>query len=107
VEYLNVAEGAGPVDAIYNAMRKVLLQEYCEIQNLHLNDYKVRIIDSGSGTSSRTLVLIEFMNIKTQATFTTVGVSENIIDASFIALNDGIVYFLDFSQKADYPQSKQ
>ncbi len=107
VEYLNVAEGAGPVDSIYNAMRKVLLQEYCEIQNLHLNDYRVRIIDSGSGTSSRTLVLIEFLNIQTQATFTTVGVSENIIDASFIALNDGIVYFLDFSQKADYTESKR
>jgi len=98
--YLNVAEGSGPVDAIYNAMHAILLQRYSQIKNLKLNDYKVRIINSGMGTQSKTLVLIEFLNSDNANTFITVGVSENIIDASFIALNDAIVYFLDFSRKA-------
>ena len=97
----NVAEGNGPVDSIHNAMRKVLIEEYPQIQNLKLHDYKVRIIDSGLGTSSKTLVLIEFMHTQTQENFTTVGVSENIIEASFQALNDGIVYFLDFYKIGD------
>ena len=81
-------------------MHAILLQRYSQIKNLKLNDYKVRIINSGMGTQSKTLVLIEFLNSDNANTFITVGVSENIIDASFIALNDAIVYFLDFSRKA-------
>lgn len=86
------SEGLGPVDAIYNAIQTVLIVAYPEISGLKLNDYKVRIINSNLGTSAKTLVLIEFF--ANGNTFTTVGVSQNIIDASFQALNDGIKFFL-------------
>lgn len=90
----DISEGTGPVDAIHNTMYKILRNFYPDIKNLLLNDYKVRIIDSSNGTSAKTLVLIEFLNNKTQKLFTTVGVSENIIDASFQALNDGVKFYL-------------
>jgi 2-isopropylmalate synthase len=92
--FLNVAEGNGPVDAIYNAMHEVLMGINPKIKCLKLNDYKVRIVNSSLGTGAKTLVTIEFMNNQNQYVFTTVGASENIIDASFQALNDGIKYFL-------------
>ncbi len=92
--FLNVAEGNGPVDAIYNAMHEVLMGINPKIKSLKLNDYKVRIVNSSFGTGAKTLVTIEFMNNQNQSVFTTVGASENIIDASFQALNDGIKYFL-------------
>ena len=90
--FLKVAEGSGPVDAIYNAMQGVLKKVHKEIENIKLNDYKVRIINSNMGTGAKTLVTIEFT--LNSDTFTTVGVSENIIDASFQALNDGVKYYL-------------
>lgn len=92
--HLQVAEGQGPVDAMYNAMWRILIAVYPAIQNLKLNDYKVRIVNSGAGTGSTTLVLIEFLNRVTGQVFSTIGVSENIIDASFQALNDGVVFYL-------------
>lgn len=93
-EFLQVAEGNGPVDAMYNAMRKILTNAYPQIKDLKLNDYKVRIVNSNAGTGAKTLVLIEFLNQKTSQNFSTVGVSENIIDASFQALNDAVIYYL-------------
>lgn len=93
--YLQTAEGHGPVDSMYNAMWQILISAYPKIQKLKLNDYKVRIINSGAGTGSITLVLIEFLNQQSGQVFSTIGVSENIIDASFQALNDGVVFYLN------------
>jgi 2-isopropylmalate synthase len=93
-EFLEVAEGNGPVDSMYNALRRILIYSYPHIQSLKLNDYKVRIVNSSAGTGAKTLVLIEFANADTGNLFSTVGVSENIIDASFQALNDAVIYYL-------------
>jgi 2-isopropylmalate synthase len=79
---------------MYNAMRHILTNAYPQIHSLKLNDYKVRIVNSSAGTGSKTLVLIECINQKTGHIFSTVGVSDNIIDASFQALNDAVIYYL-------------
>ncbi|HAC63211.1 MAG TPA: citramalate synthase, partial [Cyanothece sp. UBA12306] len=73
---LEVAEGNGPVAALDLALRKALVNFYPEIAEFHLTDYKVRILDGGSGTSSKTRVLVESSNGKKR--WTTVGVSPNI-----------------------------
>ncbi|MBI5114221.1 citramalate synthase [Rhodoplanes serenus] len=88
---ISAAEGIGPVHALDLALRKDLgkYQEY--IQGLELTDYRVRILDGGTGAVTR--VLIESQD-ETGASWTTVGVSPNIIDASFQALMDSIVYKL-------------
>jgi 2-isopropylmalate synthase len=89
---LTVAEGGGPVNALDSALRKALIARYPEIAQVQLTDYKVRIIDGHSGTAARTRVLID----STDGTrdWSTVGVSGNIIDASWRALVDSIEYFL-------------
>jgi 2-isopropylmalate synthase len=89
-------EGDGPVNALDNALRKALLPFFPALKNMRLADYKVRIIDGGSGTAAKTRVLIT--STDGNATWSTVGVSCNIIDASWRALVDGIEYFL--SRKA-------
>ncbi|PSF37308.1 citramalate synthase [Aphanothece hegewaldii CCALA 016] len=92
VELLEVAEGNGPVSALDMALRKALVKFYPEIANFHLIDYKVRILDSGAGTSAKTRVLVESSN--GQNHWTTVGVSPNILDASYQAVVEGIEYGL-------------
>lgn len=87
-----VAEGNGPVNALDNAVRKALLQFYPDIVNLHLSDYKVRVIDERDATAAKVRVLIESTDY--QNTWTTVGVSENVIEASWEALMDSIRYGL-------------
>lgn len=86
------AEGDGPVDALDKALRKALTGLYPELNELRLEDYKVRILDSRSGTRARTRVLIESSDGKDA--WYTVGVSENIITASYQALVDSIEYML-------------
>lgn len=88
-----VAEGHGPVDALNNAMRKALDTAYPELNEVHLEDYKVRIIDGKLATSAYTRVLIESSD-KGGVKWNTVGVSENIITASYVALLDSIEYKL-------------
>ncbi len=88
---MSVAEGDGPVNALDIAMRKDLGKFQAEIEDLELTDFKVRILNGG--TAAITRVLIE-SNDATGARWWTVGVSENIIDASFQALMDSIVYKL-------------
>lgn len=88
-----VDEGDGPVNALDNALRKALTPFYPKVQIMRLADYKVRIIDSGSGTAAKTRVLIT--STDGNATWGTVGVSCNIIDASWKALVDGIEHFLN------------
>ncbi len=86
------AEGNGPVNALDNALRKALIQFYPDIQNIHLSDYKVRVIDEKDATAAKVRVLIESTDFKN--TWNTVGVSENIIEASWQALIDSIRYAL-------------
>lgn len=86
------AEGNGPVNAMDNALRKALEEFYPEIKKMKLIDYKVRVMDGKDGTAARVRVLITSQNAKKK--WGTVGVSENIIEASWIALVDSIEYGL-------------
>lgn len=88
----NAAEGNGPVNALDNALRKCLQQHYPGLQNVHLSDYKVRVLDEKDATAAKVRVLIESSDF--QNTWSTVGVSENIIEASWQALVDSIRYAL-------------
>ncbi len=89
---LMAAEGDGPINALDRALRKALERFYPEIAKIKLNDYKVRILDGEGGTSAKTRVLIESGDGNTS--WVTVGVSENIIEASWEALVDSVEYFL-------------
>ncbi len=84
--------GNGPVDALYKALRKVLNKFYPEIDKIHLTDYKVRVVDSQAGTASKVRVFIQFQD--EAHTWSTVGVSENIIEASWHALVEAVEYKL-------------
>ena len=90
-EIMSVAEGNGPVNALDGAMRKDIGRFAAYIEDLALVDFKVRILDGGTGAVTR--VLIESMDGKGRRWFT-VGVSPNIVDASFQALVDSITYKL-------------
>ncbi len=86
------AEGNGPVNALDNALRKALSSFFPEIKNMHLTDYKVRVLDGEEGTAAKVRVLIESSDGKNR--WSTVGVSTNIIEASWQALSDSFRYFL-------------
>lgn len=88
-----VAEGNGPVNALDKALRKALSRKYPSLKDIKLTDYKVRILTPSDGTQAVTRVQIESCDSKGNK-WTTIGVSENIVDASFRALNDGITYKL-------------
>ncbi len=93
-QYMTVAEGNGPVNALDAAMRKVLLSVYPSLDDLRLIDYKVRILTPGDGTRAITRVVIESGDGGNRENWSTVGVSPNIIDASYAALRDSIVFKL-------------
>ncbi len=95
-EILASAEGNGPVSALDSALRKALLSFYPSIAQFQLTDYKVRILDGREGTSAKTRVLIESSN--GQKRWTTVGVSTNILDASYQAVVEGLEYGLLLTQ---------
>ncbi|MBI4690482.1 MAG: citramalate synthase [Nitrospirae bacterium] len=86
------AIGSGPVNALDNALRKALSKYYPKLQDVKLHDYKVRVLEAGKGTSAKVRVLIESGDKKRK--WGTVGVSENIIEASWQALVDSIEYKL-------------
>ena len=86
------AEGNGPVNALDHALRKALEQFYPDLRSVRLLDYKVRVVDQGSGTGSVVRVLIE--STDGQRTWSTVGSSENIIEASWFALSDSLEHWL-------------
>ncbi len=90
-----VAEGNGPVNALDKALRKALLPVYPKLGDFQLADYKVRILDSTSGTAAITRVLIDTQNHHNR--WSTVGASENIIEASWLALVDSVEYGLRLS----------
>lgn len=91
-ETYTVAEGHGVVNALDKALRKALLPFFPKIEEVSLVDYKVRILDSGEATAAKTRVLI--VHTDGDSTWGTVGVSDSIIEASWIALTDGIDLFL-------------
>jgi len=93
------AEGDGPVDALNNALRKALVVHYPEIEELHLADYKVRILEPEKGTGAITRVLIDMQRHGKR--WSTVGASPNVIEASWMALVDGIEYGLNIVTKSD------
>ena len=86
------AEGNGPVNAIDTALRAALVRRYPQLERVHLTDYKVRILDSGSATGAVTRVLIDASD--GERSWTTIGVSANIIEASWRALEESLVYGL-------------
>ena len=85
-------EGNGPVSALDSALRKALRPFFPEVADMHLSDYKVRILDGRSGTGATTRVLIDSQS--SHGTWSTVGASSNIIEASLQALIDSIEYGL-------------
>ncbi len=90
--YHTAADGVGPVGALDGALRKALIHVYPGIDRFRLADYKVRILDSSSATAALTRVLID--STDGTATWTTVGASRNIIEASWRALQDSFEYGL-------------
>ena len=101
-----VANGNGPVNALDIALRKALIASYPGLEDLHLVDYKVRILTPSDGTRAITRVMIESTD-STGRRWTTVGVSSDIIDASFNALHDAYTWKLyrDGAQSLNGPQS--
>jgi 2-isopropylmalate synthase len=91
-EEMTAVMGKGPVHALDLALRKALVVFYPSIREMRLTDYKVRVLESSSTTAARVRVLIETTDEK--STWTTVGVSNDIIEASLIALVDSIEYKL-------------
>jgi 2-isopropylmalate synthase len=89
---ISTAEGNGPVNALDSALRKAIGPDYPVLEHIHLTDYRVRVLDSGRATAAVTRVLIDTTD--GERTWTTIGVSENIIEASWQALFDSIVYGL-------------
>ncbi len=87
-----VAEGNGPVNAIDTALRKAIGRAVPHLSRIHLTDYKVRILDGGSATGATTRVLLTATD--GERDWTTIGVSPNIIEASWRALEDSLVYGL-------------
>ncbi|QGG46416.1 citramalate synthase [Heliorestis convoluta] len=92
------AEGNGPVNAVDNALRKALSEHYSFLKDCHLADYKVRVIDEKDATAAKVRVLIETRD--QQDAWSTVGVSTNIIEASWQALLDSFRYGLLKQEKA-------
>tara|TARA_B100000131_G_scaffold322523_1_gene376753 strand:+ start:279 stop:1904 length:1626 start_codon:yes stop_codon:yes gene_type:complete len=101
---VGVGDGNGPVNAIDTALRSVLTGSYPELKAISLVDYKVRVLDTEKGTGAVTRVLLDSTNGVTN--WTTIGVSENIIEASWQALIDSLVYGLLHSPHRDEVQSE-
>ena len=89
---VTVGEGDGPVNALDNAFRNAVRNVYPDLDAVRLTDYKVRVLDADRGTEAVTRVLIDSTDGET--TWTTIGVSENIIEASWLALRDSLIYAL-------------
>ena len=101
-----VGEGDGPVNALDQALRKALTKFYPSLRDVKLTDFKVRVLDAKEGTAAKVRVLIESRDKKDS--WGTVGVSENIIEASWEALVDSIDYKLlkDSGKKGFKPSKK-
>ena len=91
-QQLTVAEGDGPVHALDGAMRKALMHFYPELANVRLTDFKVRVVDVKEGTAAKVRVLVE--GADEHESWSTIGVSTNVIEASWQALSDSVEYAL-------------
>ncbi|HVM52145.1 MAG TPA: citramalate synthase [Acidimicrobiales bacterium] len=89
---IRTAEGNGPVNALDAALRAAIGSKYPTLERLHLTDYKVRVLDTQKGTGAVTRVLLD--STDGEHDWSTIGVSENIIEASWQALQDSVVYGL-------------
>ncbi|WP_082627539.1 citramalate synthase [Chthonomonas calidirosea] len=96
-ERLTVAEGDGPVHALDGALRQALLEFYPALERIKLTDFKVRVINGRAGTAAKVRVMID--STDGEQTWSTVGVSENVIEASWLALVDSVVYGLIRSER--------
>lgn len=97
-EMITVAEGNGPVNALDGALRKALIKHYPAVKDIVLTDYKVRILTPDAGTKAITRVMVESTD-PDHGVWNTIGVSANVIDASFNAIHDSMTYKLFHSQK--------
>ncbi|MDP6044067.1 MAG: citramalate synthase [Phycisphaerae bacterium] len=88
-----VAEGDGPVDSLYRVLRRALRRDYPQVDNLHLVDYRVSVVNTSAETAAKVRVVIDWKDT-TAAGVGSVGVSENIIEASWLALVDAVEYEL-------------
>jgi 2-isopropylmalate synthase len=93
-----VSQGDGPVNALDGALRKALLPRYPRLAEMHLADYKVRVVNARAETAAKVRVVIEWRD--REAVWGTVGVSENIIEASWLALVDAVEYKLFKDEEA-------
>jgi len=93
----HVAEGDGPINALDAALRKCLLPHYPQLERVHLRDFKVRVVNAADETAAKVRVIIDFAVVDPDAAdeyFSTIGVSENIVEASWHALIDAFEYHL-------------
>ena len=93
------AEGNGPVHALDQAIRAAIGKAHPALESIHLTDYKVRVLDTHKGTGAVTRVLLD--STDGEHDWSTIGVSENIIEASWQALSDSIVYGLRQAEAND------
>lgn len=93
-----VSEGDGPVNALDGALRKALLPSYPRLAEMHLADYKVRVVNARAETAAKVRVVVEWRD--GDAVWGTVGVSENIVEASWLALADAVEYKLFKDEEA-------
>lgn len=100
-EEITAAEGRGPVNALDNALRRALIHFYPQLKNVRLTDYKVRVLESGEATASRVRVFIE--STDGNHVWRTIGVSEDVIDASWQALGDAMEYRLSMDETEIIP----
>ena len=89
---VSIGEGNGPVNALHAALGQAIGVRYPAFADIALTDFKVRVLDSSAGTAAVTRVLIDLSNGSQQ--WTTIGVSDNVVEASWQALVDGIVFGL-------------
>jgi 2-isopropylmalate synthase len=92
--HIESAEGAGPVGALDNALRKALVNEYAELQHIGLEDFRVRVLGESTGTGTGAVVRVLIDTSNGEREWTTVGVSENILEASWEALVEAYTYGL-------------
>ena len=104
-EEITAAEGDGPVNALDNALRKALSRFFPNINEMKLVDFKVRVIDGADGTAANVRVQIESRDENEM--WTTIGVSENIIEASWQALVDSILYKLIKDREKEFRSKKE
>jgi 2-isopropylmalate synthase len=93
-----VAEDSGPIGALDKALRLALEKTFPQLREMRLREFKVRILEGNEGTGSRTRVLVESGDA--HSVWGTVGVSDNIIDASWEALREAVEYRLSITPRA-------